>query len=182
MPLFTTNKNRLYVAYLVRHRKRPEDIKFHSCLLLSPKNSKDVTAEESYQYHSLNVIDPTSKKEIWKYVMQRVQNRPIRVQGVQLVGKLDKRLSGDTLDKILRQVTVVQDDSSWVCHNWVLDAVKYLVDRGLVEPFEEDFSIHKAWTAGFDFAEKAGYDAERLLPACDREGRKIVSEIGRLPC
>ncbi len=99
------------------------DTKFHSCLLLSPKNPKDVTAEESYQYHSLNVIDLTSKKEIWKYEMQRVQNRTIRVQGVQLVGKLDKNLGGEALDEILRQITVVQDDPSWVCHNWVFDAI-----------------------------------------------------------
>lgn len=121
--MFTANKNRLYIAYLVRHRKRPTDTKFHSCLLLSPKNPKDVTAEESYQYHSLNVIDPTSKKEIWKYEMQRVQNRTIRVQGVQLVGKLDKNLGGLALDEILRQVTVVQDEPSWICQNWVFDAI-----------------------------------------------------------
>ncbi|PBK68712.1 hypothetical protein ARMSODRAFT_957762 [Armillaria solidipes] len=121
--MFTANKNRLYVAYLVRHRKRPTDTKFHSCLLLSPKIPKDVTAEESYQYHSLNVIDPLSKKEIWKYEMQRVQNRTIRVQGVQLVGKLDKNLGGEALDEILRQVTVVQDEPSWICHNWVFDAI-----------------------------------------------------------
>ncbi|KAK0452662.1 hypothetical protein EV421DRAFT_1898379 [Armillaria borealis] len=180
--MFTANKNRLYIAYLVRHRKRPTDTKFRSCLLLSPKNSKDVTAEESYQYHSLNVIDPSSKKEIWKYEMQRVQNRTIRIQGVQLVGKLDKNLGGEALDEILRQVTVVQDDPSWVCHNWVFDAIVYLIDRGLLKPFEEGHSVHEAWKVGFDFAEKAGYDTEQGLPTCDRKGRKIVSEIGGLPC
>ncbi|KAK0192998.1 hypothetical protein F5146DRAFT_1000097 [Armillaria mellea] len=104
--MFTADKNCLYIACLVP--QATDRIKFHSCLV----------AQESKGCYRRGIIpisltDPSSKKEIWKYEMERVQNCRIRMQGVQLVGNLDRRLGGEALDEILRQVTVVQDDPSW---------------------------------------------------------------------
>lgn len=171
------NKQRLYISYYPRGATADDPVKFHTALLLVPKNPQDGSAKESYRFHVKNGLSNVGgvSKEVWEYEDKPTQNRTTQLWSVQLLGKLKKDVSDKSLSEFFNaNVQVVQDDPRWRCRHWVWAAIQALGDAGIIELTQLPEEI---WNAGIGFAGSVKPNPSQPVPTCDVLGKQVTSEI-----
>lgn len=125
--MFGYNKKRLYIAFLHRQSTANNPVKYHTALLVTPKNPDPSSNEEdSYMYHVANRIDALTKKPTWVFEGKRTPSRVLYLAGLMLIGKLPESVAVEKLEAILRKVpkhTLVEDNPTWRCRHWIWDAL-----------------------------------------------------------
>lgn len=94
-------------------------MKFHTALLLSPKNP-DAVNRETIRYHVKNVL--VGGVITWVFSTEQVRNRTKKLLSTALLGKIS--IPEAELRAILETVPVVQDNSEWRCRHWVWNAIQ----------------------------------------------------------
>ena len=119
-------KKRLYLAFFERLPTQRQPEKYHTSLLLSPKNPdvKTDAAARATLYHAVNRIDPTVRKQVWKYESMPTRPRsPSRmVVGLVLLGKHPDN-TFIKIKEILEAIPVKNDDPNWWCYDWAWEAM-----------------------------------------------------------
>lgn len=110
------NKRRIYMGMYIRGG---EGVKYHTVLLLSPKNP-DPSKTETTQYHAKNII--VEGVPTWVFEAQKVKNRVERLLSVALLGKTTA--TEDSVTSLLRSVPIVQGDKDWRCRHWAWSAIQ----------------------------------------------------------
>ncbi|KIM45333.1 hypothetical protein M413DRAFT_338146 [Hebeloma cylindrosporum] len=177
----TKNKRRLYIAYLSRKATKENPIKFHTALLLSPKNPRVNSDEKVSKLFHVKDVLTSSGKPIWTFVVEEVQARPAQVVGIQLLSKIPDILEDQALQEILAGVPLSPDatDPTWRCRHWIWKAVDALVEHKLIAPIPHDQTSEGVWNLGYAFLENVNHgDPYQEVPSCDVNGQPIGSELG----
>lgn len=119
LSLTNRDKPRLYMAMFARGVNGTNDVKFHTALLLSPKNP-DAVNRETIRYHVKNVL--VGGVITWVFSTEQVRNRTEKLLSTALLGKIS--IPEAELRAILETVPVVQDNSEWRCCHWVWNAIQ----------------------------------------------------------
>lgn len=101
----------------------PGDMKYHTALLLVPKDP-DVNKEQAFRYHVRNTLVPGCKgyEVKWEFESVMTSNRTSRLRSVALLGKIS--ITEESLREILEAVPIVQEDKEWCCCHWAWSAIK----------------------------------------------------------
>ena len=121
------NKRRMYIAYYHRTPTPSLPAKYHTSLLMVPKNST-MMSKESWRYHVVDrlAMDGDSSEGVWIFEARKSYSRSTRLAGVLLLGKVPHSASDQDIETILRSVPMkgtVAEDPSWRCRHWVWKAL-----------------------------------------------------------
>ncbi|KAJ3517916.1 hypothetical protein NLJ89_g197 [Agrocybe chaxingu] len=182
--MFSKNRRRLYIAFYVRSIRNPDDVKFHTSLLVMQK-CPDIGSMERNTLKLDAVNDITEDgMEYWRYNYSKVNTRTLRLAGLQLLAKLDDDIKDETLIELLQKVYVSPnaDDISWRCHNWVWEAVELLVENDIVPPLPDRMTARDVWQVSYNRLESDKFDNMLQDPVrtFDTRGNIIKSEIGAI--
>lgn len=121
--MFGSNKDRIYVALYARGGQDPNT--YHWAIIIGPKN--EVEGGQGGRYHVKH--DPLQPGEsFWKY-----EDLPIPLtQTASLLARvtIGKVTDKSRLERVLKNVPLVQGDPAWTCRVWVRDAIAALVADG----------------------------------------------------
>jgi hypothetical protein len=128
VPMGDKNKRRMYVAYYYRTPTPSLPVKYHSSLLLTPKNPNTMdTTKKCLLYH---IVDRAAPGDVaggyWIFEARPAYARSTNLAGVLLLGKVPQSVSNEDIKRILMSVpmkTTVAEDPSWRCRHWVWDAL-----------------------------------------------------------
>ncbi|KAI1136852.1 hypothetical protein F5Y05DRAFT_414574 [Hypoxylon sp. FL0543] len=120
------NKKRLYLAlYPTRATAGREELKYHLAFLIGPKreNHQEVPG---MRYHVKNHLSGT-----WEYVEDE---KPDVQSSIRLLVRvvIAKITNERQLIEIFRSTPVIQNDPSFNCRSWVIDALSRIPDDGKV--------------------------------------------------
>ncbi|CAA7268381.1 unnamed protein product [Cyclocybe aegerita] len=161
--MFSKNRRRLYIAFYVRSIRNPDDVKFHTSLLVMQK-CPDIGSMERNTLKLDAVNDITEDGvEYWKYNYSK----------------------DETLNELLQQVYVSPnaDDINWRCHNWVWEAVEQLlVANDIVPPLPDGMTARDVWQASYSRLENDDFNNMLQDPVrtFDMRGKITKSEIGAI--
>ena len=118
----------MYIAYYHRTPTPSLPVRFHSSLLMTPKNPDTMdTAKQSYRYHVVDRDAPGDEAEgYWVFEAKSAYARTSKLAGILLLGKVPQSISNDDIERILRSAPMkatVSEDPSWRCSHWVWDAL-----------------------------------------------------------
>ena len=119
------NKRRMYIAYYDRTPTPSLPVKYHTSLLMTPKNCT-LMAKESWRYHVVDRSAMGSSEAVWVFEARKSYSRSTRLAGVLLLGKVPHSASDQDIETILRSVPMkgtVAEDPSWRCRHWVWTAL-----------------------------------------------------------
>ena len=108
------NKKRLYLTFFERLPTKRQPEKYHTSLLLSPKNPdvKTDAAARATLYHVVNPVDLTVGKQVWKYESKptRPRSPSRRLVGLMLLGKVHPGNTPIKIKDILGAIPAKKDD------------------------------------------------------------------------
>lgn len=123
----STNKRRLYIAFFHRESTQANTLKWHTALLITPKNPHAASDQKnSNLFHVVNRIDNSTKEDTWYFEPRSTRSRTHMLGGVMLLGKVPNDISNNDLEKVLSTVPrqkLVREDLSWRCRHWVWRAL-----------------------------------------------------------
>ncbi|KAJ7758118.1 hypothetical protein DFH07DRAFT_818734 [Mycena maculata] len=172
-----SNKHRLYVSLLYRQNQSD----FHWAITLAPKH-EHANAKDSMRYDAANTITPAwngIQPIPWRYRYDPVGPLlDLKLVARVIVAKLPSNISfhdwAATIDQTCRAVPLVQNDPSWTCRIWAmqaLDALRALGTHFSTIPNVQDGNMEEGEIVAFAQVAKA-----RLL------GRQIpIGDIRAIP-
>ena len=183
--MFDQNKPRLYMALYPIGDDQRSDVKYHTALIYVPKNP-NVSRKESVMYHMRN--DMKGSSEVWRFERKEVYNRTWNLLSVALLGKVKKDFKEADLHNLLKDVPRHDGER---CRHWAWRAigvrymlylrsllelvyVQVLADNGIIE----QTNGQELWNKLNEFTKKQTFDAAHAVPAIDKNGNAITSEIG----
>ncbi|TDL22574.1 hypothetical protein BD410DRAFT_828349 [Rickenella mellea] len=170
------NKPRIYMALYARGQIKEGQVKYHTSLLLAPKNPDTSTRKEQcVQYHVVNKIE--DGVEVWKFLPTRTMNRVETLRSVALLGKVS--ISESSLRSKLEKAKIAQGDKPWRCRHWVWAAIQTLVAENII--VAPPLAIEELWTLQCDYTYQKEYDPDAALPCIDNAGQPMDAEIGPMP-
>lgn len=116
------NKDRIYLAFFLRGRQPGETIKYHTGLIIAPKNP-DTSTRYAYRYHANNNRFLDNGSVEWQYEINDVQSRTHRCVAYVLLGKRQPTVTLEQLDEWFKAVPLVQGDPNWRCRHWAWAAM-----------------------------------------------------------
>jgi hypothetical protein len=122
------NKRRMYIAFYTRTPTPSLPAKYHSSLLLTPKDPNTMdTVKQCYRYHVVDRLAPgDAAGGYWIFEARPAYVRSTKLAGVLLLGKVPQSVSNEDIKSILMSVpmnTTVAEDPSWRCRHWVWNAL-----------------------------------------------------------
>ncbi|KAJ6516739.1 hypothetical protein C8R47DRAFT_1088176 [Mycena vitilis] len=170
MSLFLNhNKKRLYLAFYSRSAKA-DDVPFHTALLLAPKTPADDVVDTT-RFHVVNPIE--DGRVVWKFEGKATSARTTKLVAVMLLGKVGR---GKDVERVLRDVRVVQNDPHWRCCQWAWEAIDALVAAGILRELPGDGQT--LWSTGMVFAGAQDPTLDAPIATCDCKGDALASVIG----
>lgn len=101
---------------------RSQNDDYHMAVLVSPKNPNPDDIN-TWRLHVMNRPNPGCQThQEWKYEPLQVIGRTGRLLSLVLLDKTEK--SGEEVSEMLRNVKVLQDDTSWNCKSWTFSAIE----------------------------------------------------------
>lgn len=169
-----SNKHRLYIAYYSEGRAQGDDVKYHTALILAPKNP-DPRKVQTWRYHVKNI--DRDGDDMWVYEGKPTMNSDQRIEAMTLLCKVDdENVSGLGLSMLLREIEVVQDERRWCSRHWVFSALQMLVERQVIPQLH--MGPKSIWQNGYQFAKSVSTAKYPFsVPTCDVTGREIKSEM-----
>ena len=122
------NKRRLYIGYYNRLTTPSLPVKFHTSLLMTPKNPDSLTTvKECWRYHVVDRSANGSKDEgHWIFEARKAYSRSSKLAGVVLLGKVPQSVSAEDIETIMKSVprkATTAEDPSWRCRHWIWNAL-----------------------------------------------------------
>ncbi|KAF8800798.1 hypothetical protein BYT27DRAFT_7245531 [Phlegmacium glaucopus] len=177
------NKRRMYIAYYHRTPTPSLPVKYHTSLLMTPKNPNTMdTVKKCWRYHVMDRVAPPGDNAggYWIFEARRAYARSSRLAGVVLLGKVPHSVSNEDIEKIVRSVpmkTTVAEDPSWRCRHWVWDAMTHLANNEVISSLLN--KPEAIWDTGASFVEGCGSATDNEeIPCCNTNGKRLPSEIG----
>ncbi|KDQ57016.1 hypothetical protein JAAARDRAFT_58495 [Jaapia argillacea MUCL 33604] len=175
-----SNKNRLYIGFYHQRHQWDPSVRFRTALLLAPKKP-DISSPQSWRYH---IRDSFSSQGAirWEYEGTQVNivgDDPARrlVALVFLTKLHQEQASGVSLALALRNVEVDPHGGDGGAREWVWNAIRYLVEEGVIPPFP--LRAQTIWQNGYQFAQDMEDCQDNKAPTCDIYGRKQKSTVPR---
>jgi len=177
------NKRRVYIAFFHREASPENPLRFHTALLVTPKNPNSASDKKSSRlFHVVNRIDNTTKQDTWYFEPRETRSRTQMLAGLMLLGKVPNGISDQELENILEQVerkTLVSEDREWRCRHWVWEALAHLVSHNVIPSLPAD--PKEVWEAGISFMDNQPIAGPKeTIPCCNTAGEPITSEIGAM--
>ncbi|KZT22575.1 hypothetical protein NEOLEDRAFT_1149948 [Neolentinus lepideus HHB14362 ss-1] len=169
-----SNKHRLYIAYYSQGRAQGDDVKFHTALILAPKNP-DPRKVQTWRYHAKNI--DRDGDDMWIYEGKPTMNSDQRIEAMTFLCKVgDEDVSGLGLSMLFREIDVIQDERRWSSRHWVIAALQLLIDRKVIPQLH--MSAKSIWQSGYQFTKSVqSSNYPFSVPTCDITGKEIKSEI-----
>jgi hypothetical protein len=195
----SSNKRRLYIAYLHRAPTEANPLRFHTALLVAPKNPDTTSDKKSSRlFHVVNRIDNSTKEDTWYFEPREMRTRTPKLAGVMLLGKIQNGISNDDIENMLANVRrqhFVREDPSWRCRHWVWEALavcpvilsppcrcgliidQVLISQNVIPVLPAN--PKEVWQVGVDFAEtQPPVGPDDAIPCCNTAGNPDIREIG----
>ncbi|KAG5635483.1 hypothetical protein H0H81_011087 [Sphagnurus paluster] len=168
--LLGKERPRLYMALYWKGAKGPDDVNYHTALLLLPKilDPSSERQQRVRRYHIVNGVREDGTQR-WDFKPEHARPRSYLLRGLVFLGKLQ----GDVvelecrLERVLERVPIVQEDPAWRCHHWTWAAITGLIDP-LPSPAE------RVWETAVMFVDSRFEDSTTIsIPTCTTAGRLI---------
>jgi hypothetical protein len=128
------DKRRMYIAYYHRTPTPSLPVKYHTSLLIAPKNpNTTATTKECWRYHVIDRSAPPgdAAKAYWVFEARMAFARSSKLAGIVLLGKVPHTISDEDVERILRSAPMkatVAEDPAWRCRHWVWAAMAVSLD------------------------------------------------------
>jgi len=153
------NKKRVYIALY----DRTSNTTFHWSIVTIDKDKVDKDAT-SNRYHVTTMDKNNRLTTTWRYDDNIHTNLGHSKAIISLVriGKIDPKKEEELYEIFKLGIPIIQNDTSWTCRVWVLEAIKLLQTNGIISNFniddlekfcKEKATIDKANSLGKSFEE-----------------------------
>jgi len=168
-----SDKPRLYVTLYARSVPRT----YHWALTLSPKHEHEDDTTETTRYHVRN-LPADNGQVVWEYEQRATRGFATHQTLVRICITKIAPNAVSTMEGILKDVPIVQDDSDWNCRSWVKEALVALQEEGAIDrTFDvDDMEATAIWYVEKKISEgrfTVGYSGDsRLVPTWNLKDRK----------